>query len=51
LTTDTICLQLGLTFFFSKPNPVCPADLEPLFEDKVRKWSQNQRGHTHSVTY
>ncbi len=48
---DQICLQLDPPFFSSKPNPVCPADLEPLFEDKVRKWSQNLQGHTHSITY
>lgn len=44
-----ICLQFCLILLDSKPNPVCPADLEPLFEDKVRKWSQNIRDHTHSV--
>lgn len=27
----------------SRPNPVCPADMEPLFKDKVgRKWHQNR---------
>lgn len=27
---------------YSHPNPVCPADMEPLFKDKVgRKWHQN----------